>query len=106
MNNRIYLASNSPRRWELLQQLGLQLIKIEGEIDETPYPNEEAKAYCQRIALEKNKAAQALCLAKNFANYPILTADTTVAIDSAILGKPTSKEEAFCMLSQLSGRIH
>lgn len=106
MNNRIYLASNSPRRWELLQQLGLQLIKIEGEIDETPYPNEEAKAYCQRIALEKNKAAQALCLAKNFASHPILTADTTVAIDNAILGKPTSKEEAYCMLRQLSGRTH
>lgn len=54
MTAQLYLASNSPRRWELLQNLGLSLARIEGEIDETPYPNEEAKAYCLRIALTKN----------------------------------------------------
>ena len=47
----IYLASNSPRRWELLQSLDLQLHRITGEVDETPLPHEQAKAYCLRLSL-------------------------------------------------------
>ncbi|OOH86201.1 septum formation protein Maf [Pasteurellaceae bacterium 15-036681] len=102
----IYLASNSPRRWELLQNLGLELTRIGGEIDETPLENEIAHDYCLRIALEKNKAAQAVRLAQNLANLPILTADTTVSIDNQILGKPQDKADALAMLKQLSGRTH
>lgn len=102
----IYLASNSPRRWELLQSLDLQLHRITGEVDETPLPHEQAKAYCLRIALAKNQAAQAVSLAEKFANLPILTADTTVSIDGKILGKPKDKADAIAMLQQLSGRTH
>ncbi|WP_301099011.1 Maf family protein [Otariodibacter sp.] len=102
----IYLASNSPRRWELLQQLGLDLHSLQSEIDETPHPNEEAKSYCLRVAIEKNKAAQAVRSAKNLANFPILTADTTVSIDQMILGKPKDKDEAYSMLKRLSGKTH
>ncbi|QIM63384.1 septum formation protein Maf [Pasteurellaceae bacterium Orientalotternb1] len=102
----IYLASNSPRRWELLRSLGLQLHRIAGEIDETPLPNEQAKAYCLRIALAKNRAAQAVSSTENFTNLPILTADTTVSIDGKILGKPKDQADAITMLQQLSGRTH
>ncbi|AUI65277.1 MULTISPECIES: nucleoside triphosphate pyrophosphatase [Glaesserella] len=104
--DQLYLASNSPRRWELLQQIGLQPIKIESEIDETPLINEDAKSYCLRIALEKNKAAQGVRSHKNLANLPILTADTTVSVDHQILGKPLDQADAYRMLKLLSGRTH
>ncbi|WP_084724284.1 Maf family protein [Muribacter muris] len=106
MVNTLYLASNSPRRWELLQNIGLNVLRIESEVDETPFTNENAKAYCLRIALSKNKAAQAVLSRQNLANHPILTADTTVSIDGKILGKPKDHEDAFAMLKQLSGRTH
>ncbi|MDH2997990.1 septum formation inhibitor Maf [Pasteurellaceae bacterium LFhippo2] len=102
----LYLASNSPRRWELLQNLGFELTRIGGEIDETPLANEIARDYCLRIALEKNSAAQAVRLAQNLTDLPILTADTTVSIDNQILGKPQDKADAFAMLQKLSGRTH
>lgn len=106
MTTQLYLASNSPRRWELLQNLGLSLARIEGEIDETPYPNEAVKAYCLRIAQAKNYAAQATRQRLALPDLPLLTADTTVAIDNHILGKPADKAEAYQMLKQLSGRVH
>lgn len=104
--NHIYLASNSPRRWALLQQLGLTLHRLPSEVDETPLPNEAAKAYCLRIAIAKNQAAQAVSFRQNFANFPILTADTTISIDNQILGKPKDPAEAAAMLKCLSGRTH
>ncbi|MDO5055576.1 MAG: Maf family protein, partial [Pasteurella oralis] len=104
--NKIYLASGSPRRWELLQQLGLELVKIGSEVDETPLPNEPAKDYCLRIALAKNQAAQGVRLSQDLANLPILTADTTVSIDGNILGKPRDQADAAAMLERLSGRTH
>ncbi|OOF70604.1 Maf family protein [Rodentibacter caecimuris] len=106
MSKTIYLASNSPRRWALLQQLGINLIRVEGEVDETPYQNEEASAYCLRIALAKNQAAQAEHSRRSLANYPIVTADTTVSIHNQILGKPKDQDEAFQMLKLLSGKTH
>ncbi|QLB20326.1 septum formation protein Maf [Vespertiliibacter pulmonis] len=104
--NKIYLASNSPRRKELIKQLGLEFIQLESEIDETPYFNEPADRYCLRLAIEKNKKAQAVRSEQYFANLPILTADTTVSIDQEILGKPKNTEDAIAMLKQLSGRTH
>lgn len=106
MNNTLYLVSNSPRRWELLQNLGLNVLRLSSEIDETPCPSEKAADYCLRIAYEKNIAAQAVRNAQNLANFPILTADTTISIDDKILGKPKDEAEAFAMLKQLSGRSH
>ncbi|WP_150539584.1 Maf family protein [Actinobacillus vicugnae] len=105
-NQPIYLASNSPRRWELLQNLGLNLLRLASEIDETPLLNEKASEYCLRIAQQKNQAAQEVRMAQNFAEYPILTADTTVSIDGKILGKPKDEQDAFAMLKMLSGRTH
>lgn len=102
----LYLASNSPRRLAILQQLGLSVEKLNSEIDETPYPNEPANTYCLRIALAKNQAAQAVRNQQNLANLPILTADTTVSLQGQILGKPASKADAERMLKQLSGNTH
>ncbi|MGX2951378.1 Maf family protein [Ursidibacter sp. B-7004-1] len=104
--NEIYLASNSPRRWELLQQLGLGLHALSSEIDESPNMNELAKDYCLRMAKEKNIKAQAVRLTNNLAELPILTADTTVSIHQHILGKPTNQADAQRMLKMLSGNTH
>ncbi|ABY69644.1 putative MAF protein [Actinobacillus pleuropneumoniae] len=105
-NKQIYLASNSPRRWELLKNLGLDLLRLSSEIDESPQVNEKADEYCLRIAKQKNQEAQAVRIAENLAEHPILTADTTVSIDGKILGKPKDEQDAFAMLKMLSGRTH
>lgn len=105
-NKHIYLASNSPRRWELLQNLGLDLLRLSSEIDESPQSDEKADEYCLRIAKQKNQAAQAVRITENLAEHPILTADTTVSIDGKILGKPKDGQDAFAMLKMLSGRTH
>lgn len=102
----IYLASNSPRRKELLQQLGVAFIHLDSEIDETPLANETAQDYCLRIAQAKNRAAQAVRFEQNLTDLPILTADTTVALAHHILGKPDSPAHAKAMLQQLSGQKH
>lgn len=104
--NTIYLASNSPRRKELIQQLGVEFIPLESKIDETPYFDETADRYCLRLAIEKNRKAQAVRSKQYFANLPILTADTTVSIEQKILGKPKDSEDAIAMLKQLSGKTH
>lgn len=102
----IYLASNSPRRKALLQELGVAFIHLESEIDETVLPNETAQAYCMRIAQAKNVAAQAVRSNQNLTDLPILTADTTVSIGHHILGKPNDEADAKAMLKQLSGKTH
>jgi len=106
MSKTLYLASQSPRRWQLLQNLGLDLLPLESEIDETPFIGEEAKAYCLRMAEEKNHKAAQVCQAKQLAPFPILTADTTVSLNGKILGKPKDTKDAFNMLNQLSGKTH
>lgn len=100
----LYLASSSPRRWQLLQGLGFDLIKLDSEIDETPYPNESVLDYVTRMAIQKNQRAQQQLHQSE--DHPIVSADTTVTIDNQILGKPTSVDDAFVMLKQLSGRTH
>ncbi|MDO4697131.1 MAG: Maf family protein [Pasteurellaceae bacterium] len=106
MKPQIYLASASPRRWQLLEQLGLELFPLNSEIDETPLPNEDAKSYCLRLAVAKNQQAQGVRSSQQSAKLPILTADTTVSIDGLILGKPENELHAYQMLKQLSGRTH
>ncbi|MBP6116838.1 MAG: septum formation inhibitor Maf [Neisseriaceae bacterium] len=102
----IYLASGSPRRHELIQQLGLTTHKLPSSIDETPHPNEAAQAYTERMAQEKSRHAQAHHQAANLAQAPILTADTSVALNGQIFGKPTDAAEAVTMLSALAGNTH
>jgi len=115
----LYLASESPRRQELLQQIGiphtvLRLPPVVGE-DEPRQPNESPLHYVQRTALEKaHRALQWLeQLATNSGsttdahrNLPILTADTTVTLSDMILGKPVDAEHAGNILNQLSGQTH
>jgi len=107
----LYLASESPRRQELLHQIGiphivLRLPPVEGE-DEPRRANESPIDYVQRTALEKaQRAQQWLANAPREQTLPILTADTTVALGETILGKPLDVQHASSILSQLSGRTH
>ena len=104
----LYLASGSPRRREILENLGFKVIRIPADIDETPRSDENAADYVQRMAREKNAAAVAQWFAAHGGppEYPILTADTTVAYQNHILGKPETEAQAAEMLARLSGRTH
>ncbi|MBF0803800.1 MULTISPECIES: nucleoside triphosphate pyrophosphatase [Neisseria] len=106
--NTIYLASGSPRRREILENLGYRVARLHAETDETPYLHEAAAAYTARMAFEKNAAAVAHWQAQRpFApEYPLLSADTTVALHNRILGKPQSIADAADMLRRLSGTTH
>jgi septum formation protein len=110
----IYLASRSPRRRELLAQIGVryQLLLFrtrpdEGpEVDEAALGNETPSAYVERIARAKSKAGWNRMLQRNLPQAPVLAADTTVALGSRVYGKPASRKEAAEMLAALSGRSH
>ena len=104
----LYLASGSPRRAQLLAQIGFSISKIASDINETPHENELALAYTERMAWQKSEQALALFVAAHGAEpeLPVLTADTSVAIDGLILGKPDNHAHAIAMLRMLSGRTH
>ncbi|MBM7114967.1 Maf family protein [Archangium primigenium] len=97
----LVLASASPRRRELLGQLGLVFEVSAADIDETPTAGEEAGAYVLRLAREKARA-----VAARRPGAWVLAADTTVALDGMLLGKPQDEAEARGMLTRLSGRTH
>lgn len=99
----LYLASQSPRRAELLRQAGFQFEIIQCEVDETPFANEDPSDYVRRCAATKARAGQQLCPVND---VPVLSADTTVVIDNSIYAKPESVEDAKRMLLALSGREH
>ncbi len=104
MSNFIYLASASPRRRELLRQIGVAYRVLRIEVDETPRTGENPDDYVARLALAK---AQTGCAALGRRQpAPVLGADTTVVVDNVILGKPRDREEGLAMLAQLSGREH
>jgi septum formation protein len=98
---RLCLASASPRRRELLHQLGIHHAVRAASIDETLPPGETARTHVVRLAREKALAAYA-----QDRSLPVLGADTIVVLDGEIFGKPGSREEAVGMLQRLSGRIH
>jgi len=100
---RIFLASTSPRRKELLTQLGVEFDVLKIDIDETPLRDEKPESYVQRMALEKAKAGWDLCKKQQSL---VIAADTSVIIDQQILGKPCSQQDAKKMLISLSGRSH
>ncbi|MDO4998075.1 MAG: nucleoside triphosphate pyrophosphatase [Neisseria sp.] len=106
--SKLYLASASPRRREILHNLGFELEVFVKEIDETPQANETAAAYVARMAREKNLAAQNAWqqLHHTPADAPIVSADTTVALAQQILGKPENAADARAMLRALSGNTH
>jgi septum formation protein len=99
----VYLASASPRRRELLDQLGLRFDVLPADIDESVRPGEEAAEYVQRLAGEKSHAAWS---ALPRAGPAVLAADTVVCVDREILGKPADEADAIRMLTLLSGRAH
>ncbi|MCX7945697.1 MAG: Maf family nucleotide pyrophosphatase [Hydrogenophilus sp.] len=107
----LYLASTSPRRHQLLAQLGVffhPLPPPDGQwCDETPFPDESPTAHVERLALTKAAEAHRY-LRRSHPALPLLTlaADTIVTIDGLILGKPRDAEEARATLQRLSGRTH
>lgn len=101
---RLCLASASPRRRELLLQLGLQHLLLPQQVDESVHPAEAPDHYVQRVA--RNKALAGLRDPRLDAPLPVLAADTSVVCNGRILGKPASQLEAMDMLRLLSGREH
>ncbi|RKH40057.1 Maf family protein [Corallococcus sicarius] len=97
----LVLASASPRRKDLLAQLGLRFTVAAADIDETPMAGEIARNYVHRLAVEKARA-----VAARHPDAWVLAADTTVALGSDLLGKPRDAQEARAMLGQLSGQTH
>ena len=97
----LVLASQSPRRKELLEVLGIPFSIVAPETDERPRPAESPEDYVVRVAREK-----ALDVSLRVVNSVVLSADTVVTIDGHILGKPRDRSDAIRMLTQLSGREH
>ncbi|RKP56483.1 Maf family protein [Pararobbsia silviterrae] len=108
----IYLASQSPRRRELLGQIGVRFELLlpddpaAAEALEAERPGESARDYVVRVCEAKASAAFERLRASPLASAPILTADTTVTVDGAILGKPADAAHAADMLARLAGREH
>ena len=100
----VYLASASPRRRELLRQIGVSFRLIGAELDETPMAGEAPAGYVSRLALAKADAGWQR--SRDFGDAPVLAADTAVVLDGRILGKPQDKTDAATMLLELSGRTH
>jgi septum formation protein len=110
----IYLASRSPRRRELLAQIGVRFQVLmfrdtpdaDAELDETPLAGEAPRAYVERLARAKAQAGWKRLEQRNLPRAPVLSADTTVALGDRILGKPADRREAAAMLAELSGTRH
>ena len=110
----IYLATRSPRRRALLEQIGVafEILRLREDIrrgvdvDETPRPSEAPDLYALRIASAKAQAAARFRSLRKWPLRPVLAADTTVVCDRRIMGKPVDAEDAAHMLKQLSGRQH
>ena len=115
MNSRIYLASKSPRRRELLRQIGVQFDVLtfrggergeDADVDETPIPGENVEHYVERLALTKAEAGMRRIQWRKMLRHPVLAADTTLELDGEIIGKPVDVADAHAILHRLSGRSH
>jgi septum formation protein len=111
----IYLASKSPRRRELLRQIGVGFESLilrsssrrgDADVSEIVHPDEAALDYVARVANEKAAFGWAVLLQRRVVLRPVLAADTCVVIDGEILGKPADQAQAQAMLERLSGRTH
>lgn len=100
----LYLASKSPRRRELLQQIGVRFAVVSAPADETCRAAEAPEDYVRRVALDKAGTAIEMRLADP--SRPVLAADTAVVLEDRIMGKPATRHEALEMLRLLSGRTH
>jgi len=114
IDKRIYLASRSPRRRDLLKQIGVpfELLLLREDlrrgvdVDETPLPDESPGIYVLRIARTKAETAVRQIAYRGLPQKPVLAADTTVVFDGQIVGKPDDAEHAARILRALSGREH
>lgn len=114
VDQKIYLASKSLRRRELLRQAGInfELLLLREQpprgpdVSEIVQPGEDASAYVTRVTREKVEFAHQSMLMRKLPLHPVLAADTTVVIDGRILGKPANLQEATHMLTALAGRTH
>lgn len=97
----IILASSSPRRKDLLQQLGIYFECIPPNIDESVYPNEAVEKYVRRLAYTK-----AQVVLRDYPQHLVIAGDTTVSVDGEILGQAKTFEQAIEIWSKLSGRWH
>jgi len=100
----VYLASASPRRGQLLEQIGVRYRPLAVNVDEGRHAGEPPELYVLRVALDKARAGRVRVAAND--PLPVLGADTAVVIDGDILGKPRDRAHALAMLARLSGRIH
>lgn len=106
MKPALYLASTSPRRRELLQQLALDFAVLRIDIDETRQPDETPEHYVARLATGKARAGLQQLPPGAPAGSIVIAADTTVALGQQELGKPASEAEAIAMWSRLAGKEH
>ncbi len=111
---RIYLASRSPRRRELLTQIGVRFDLLlfrtpprdDHEVNEAWLPGEVPEAYVQRVARAKAVFGAGLIARREIVARPVLAADTTLDLDGEIIGKPRDEDDAAAILARLSGRTH
>ncbi len=114
LDRSLYLASRSPRRRELLTQIGVRfhLLMFRSradsvvEVSEEVLEGETPRAYVERVALAKVEAGWKRLMQRNLPRAPVLAADTTVALEGRILGKPADRADAARMLATLGGREH
>lgn len=111
---RIYLASRSPRRRELLAQIGVRFdlllfrtgVREDAEVSEDWLPGETPEAYVQRVARAKAMFGVGLIASRAIVVRPVLAADTTLDVDGEVIGKPRDEADAQAILTRLSGRRH
>ncbi len=111
---RIYLASQSPRRRELLKQIGVnfEMLLLRSDprrsidVDESPREGEHPEDYVRRVSQAKAQFGWEGLKLRNLPAFPVLAADTCVTLEGKIIGKPANREDAAAMLRQLSGRQH
>ncbi len=111
---RLYLASRSPRRRELLSRIGIDFdtvlfrdgTRADSETDETPFPDEDPVAYVERVARAKAVHGLKIVQERRLPMRPVLAADTTLEFEGEIIGKPESMADATQILHRLSGQTH
>lgn len=105
---RLYLASRSPRRRELLHQIGVDFETLIGEVevDETPLAGEAPAAYVERVTRAKAAQGQQIIRERHLIPHAVLAADTTLEFAGEIIGKPVDAADAQAILKRLSGQVH
>ena len=111
---RLYLASRSPRRRELLTQIGVAFDTLffrggareDAEVDETPHPGEAPRVYVERVARAKAEHGVGIVAQRKLRPQLVLAADTTLEFEGAVIGKPVDAADAVAILNRLSGQVH